>query len=164
MSTQNFSELLVSARTAAGIKQAELARYLGLDCSEMCKYEKGEKVPYNDRLILICEALGLDVKAAAAARALSIDQDTGKGKGNRTTRTIAIVHARSCKRSVNFKTHLGSCHCSGGKFSSVAALLRVCLARQEKGDQRCQRCAVLESGGNDKEELKKCNITIMETK
>jgi len=163
MTTQNFAELLTSARSAADISRSEFARQIGVDLKQICRYENGEKVPFDDRLLVICEALGLDVNAATAARAVSIKQDADRGKGNATTRSIAASYARSCRKQrepASAKKHTGFCHCFGVKFSSTAALLRVCLARQGKGEKRCQSCEVLKTCGKDEEALRACNITI----
>lgn len=164
MSNQNFAELLKSARSAAGISKSEFAKQIGISCKQIYCYENGQKVPYDDRLLMICEALGLDVNAATTARAVSIKQDADRGKGNVTTRSIAAAYARSCRKqreTVPGKKHIGFCPCFGVKFSSVAALLRACLARQKNGEKRCQSCGVLSSCGKDEEALRACSITIM---
>lgn len=164
MTTQNFAELLKSARSAAGISKSEFAQQIGIDRKQIYRYENGEKVPYDSRLLMICEALGIDVNAATAARAVSIQQDADRGKGNVTTRSIAAAYARSCRKQrepVPVKKHIGFCPCSCVSFSSTASLLRACLAQQRKGEKRCQSCEVLSSCGKDEEALRVCSITIM---
>jgi transcriptional regulator with XRE-family HTH domain len=164
MTTQNFAELLRSARSAADIKVSELAKQIGIDRKQIYRYERGEKVPYDDRLLAICEALALDVNAATAARAVSIQQDANRGKSNATTRSIAAAYARSCRKQrepVPVQKHIGFCTCFGVKFSSISSLLRACLVRQGKGEKRCQSCEVLSSCGKDEEALRVCSITIM---
>lgn len=164
MSNQNFAELLKSARSAADISKSEFARQLGLDRKEIYRYESGEKVPFDERLLMICEALGINVNAATSARAMSIQQDADRGKGNVTTRSITAAYARSCRKQrepVPAMKHVGFCPCSGVKFSTTTSLLRACLVRQKNGEKRCQSCDVLSSCGKDEEALRKCNITIM---
>lgn len=164
MTTQNFAELLRSVRSAAGINVSELAEQTGIDRKQIYRYERGEKVPYDSRLLMICEALVIDVNAATAARAVSIQQDAGKGKSNATTRSIAAAYARSCRKQrepAPVKKHIGFCPCFGVSFSSTASLLRACLVRQKNGEKRCQSCGVLSSCGKDKEALRVCSITIM---
>lgn len=148
MSNQNFAELLKSARKKTGISQKELAMQIGIFQPTISRYER-DVIPVNDNLIAICMALGLDVDIAIAAVTVSIRQNAER---------------RKQREHVQAKKHPGFCYCSRGKFSSVAALLRVCSARRKDGEHRCQKCEVLNTYGKDKKALMECNITIMETK
>jgi transcriptional regulator with XRE-family HTH domain len=124
MTNQNFAELLTSTRSAADINVSELAEQILIYRKQIYRYERGEKVPYDSRLLMICEALGIDVNAATAARAVSIQQDADRGKSNATTRSIAAAYARSCRKRrepVQTKKHIGFCPCFGVSFSSTAS-------------------------------------------
>lgn len=145
MSNQNFADLLKSARTDAGISQAKLARLIGVYQPMISMYERDVAMPCDSNLVEICQALGIDIDKAIAAVAVSTRQK----------------HNRMRDELVTAKKHPGLCYCSRGKFSSAAALLKICSARKENGEKRCQRCKVLKTYGNDTDALMECNITIM---
>ncbi len=168
--SQTFAELFADARRQAGLEPTQFALFLGIGRADVRRYESGTRVPYNDRLFQICDSAGIDPRVAAEARALSLEQQAVKGKSNAVQRAALATHARSCRKKNNLaselitemRLRLGGCYCSGGKFSSRSALLKVCRDREGKGDRRCQDCEVLRSGGTDVEALKMCNITFLE--
>ena len=168
--SQTFAELFADARRQSGLNQTQFALFIGIDRADVSRCEAGLKVPYNDRLFQICDSAGIDPRVAAEARALSLEQQAAKGKSNAVHRAAIAAYARSCRKKnqpvsgliIEMRLRLGGCYCSGGKFSSRSALLKVCRDREGKGDRRCQDCEVLRSGGTDVEALKMCNITFLE--
>jgi transcriptional regulator with XRE-family HTH domain len=167
--SQTFAELFADARRQSGLNQTQFALFIGIDSADVRRYESGTRVPYNDRLFQICGRAGIDPRVAAEARALSREQQAAKGKSNAVHRAALAVYAKSCKKRkqpvselISGLRLLGGCYCSGGTFSSRAALLKVCRDREKKGDRRCQSCEVLRSGGMDIKALKMCNITFLE--
>ena len=62
-----FRELLKEARVAKNLTQADVAKSLGLPQSYVSKYESGERRLDFVESVLVCEALGMNIKEFAAA-------------------------------------------------------------------------------------------------
>lgn len=58
----NAAQMIVSAREAAGISQAELARRIGVPRSVMNVYEHGKREPGADVLLHIIAATGNEIE------------------------------------------------------------------------------------------------------
>ena len=48
-------------RTKKGISQAELGRFVGVERSTICQYEKGTRMPDNNTLIKLADYFGVSV-------------------------------------------------------------------------------------------------------
>lgn len=62
-----LQKLLRAARTAAGLKQTELARKIGADQSFVSRYERGERRLDLVELEAICAACGIKLSALVAS-------------------------------------------------------------------------------------------------
>lgn len=58
------SDLLVRARTAAGLTQASLARKAGIPRSVLNAYERGNRQPGADALVAVLAAAGFELRLA----------------------------------------------------------------------------------------------------
>ena len=67
----NIKEL----RRAKGIKQADLAKKVGISNSLLSRYEKGDMKPSAERLEAIAKALGVDAEELQAEYSLQFDRD-----------------------------------------------------------------------------------------
>ena len=62
-----FRVLLKETRGAKNLTQADMAKSLGVPQSYVSKYESGERRLDFVETVLVCEALGMSIKAFAAA-------------------------------------------------------------------------------------------------
>jgi len=57
-----FSERLTKAREKKGISKKELAKYMGLDYTTICKYETGVNTPQNKEILKkLADYLGVSI-------------------------------------------------------------------------------------------------------
>lgn len=56
---QRLGATIKGWREAAGIKQAALARAIGVDAANVCRYESGTQRPTLDNLVAIARACGV---------------------------------------------------------------------------------------------------------
>lgn len=59
-SRETLSRILLQSRVVLNKKQNAMAKMFDIESSDLCKYEKGEKVPHGDRLIEMLEVLAVN--------------------------------------------------------------------------------------------------------
>lgn len=161
-----LGDLIKQARTGAGLTQDKLARKIGVDDSDISKYERGQAEPTQAQLKAIAKATGVTQasllnaakaekegkvpKKTTSAKSTAAKTTTGKSTSGKTTASKSTTSKTTASKTTTSKTTTAKTTTAKSTTTKTAAEKSLLDAfRAASADQRRAALYILKGESND---------------
>ena len=161
-----LGDLIKQARTGAGLTQDKLARKIGVDDSDISKYERGQAEPTQAQLKAIAKATGVTQasllnaakaekegkvpKKTTSAKSTGTKTTTGKSTSGKTTASKSTTSKTTASKTTTAKTTTAKTTTAKSTTTKTAAEKSLLDAfRAASADQRRAALYILKGESND---------------
>ncbi len=161
-----LGDLIKQARTGAGLTQDKLARKIGVDDSDISKYERGQAEPTQAQLKAIAKATGVTQasllnaakaekegkvpKKTTSAKSTATKTTTGKSTSGKTTASKSTTSKTTASKTTTAKTTTAKTTTAKSTTTKTAAEKSLLDAfRAASADQRRAALYILKGESND---------------
>lgn len=161
-----LGDLIKQARTGAGLTQDKLARKIGVDDSDISRYERGQAEPTQAQLKAIAKATGVTQasllnaakaekegkvpKKTTSAKSTATKTTTGKSTSGKTTASKSTTSKTTASKTTTAKTTTAKTTTAKSTTTKTAAEKSLLDAfRAASADQRRAALYILKGESND---------------
>lgn len=161
-----LGDLIKQARTGAGLTQDKLARKIGVDDSDISRYERGQAEPTQAQLKAIAKATGVTQasllnaakaekegkvpKKTTSAKSTATKTTTGKSTSGKTTASKSTASKTTASKTTTAKTTTAKTTTAKSTTTKTAAEKSLLDAfRAASADQRRAALYILKGESND---------------